>query len=139
MNGSLWSAPLLVALVVCFAGGCSAAPEERLATAWAAAADEDAEAFFLHFTEGSRDLLRGLQAVAERTRGDMAYLSPVFEVLPKGEVAESKIHNNLALVTVKAKRRQGEVRLLRERGEWCIDATTLPELWGPLRTSGKED
>ena len=126
----LLTAPLLSA--------CADPPDQRLTQAWDAAESEDFEAFVLFFTASSAELLRGLQQTAERTRGDLEYVAPVFEVLPKGEVTETRIRGNLALVEVKAKQRRGVVRLLKERGLWMIDATTLPELWLPMRSAGKD-
>ncbi len=134
---SCWLAVLLL-LTIPLVSACADPPDERLVQAWEAAELEDFEAFVLFFTAPSRDLLRGLAQTAKRTRGDLEYISPVWEVLPKGEVTETRIRGNLALVEVKAKRRRGVVRMLKERGLWMIDATTLPELWLPLREAGRE-
>lgn len=112
-------------------GGCADPPEARVAQAWQAGEAEDLEAFAKVFLPASAELIRGLDTVSTRTRGTLSYAKP-FDLLPKGEVVEVVERDNLAVVSVKAKGRSFDVRLLRERGIWYIDAFALPTLWEPM-------
>ena len=117
---------------------CADAPDERLVAAWEAAELEEEDRFLGFFTEQSAALLRGVATTKRRTRGDLAYLKSVYEVLPSGELVEVKERGNMALVTVKAKRKRFDIRMLREGGEWHIDALGLPHFWQPLAEAGED-
>ncbi len=132
------SRAILCVLATLVLQGCPASPDERVLAAWEAAELEEEGRFLGYFTEQSAALLRGAAATKLRTRGDLTYLDEVYDVLPPGELVEVKERGNMALVTVKARRERFDIRLLRERGEWHIDALGLPPFWEPLAEASEE-
>lgn len=131
-------ATLVPALLSLALVACADAPDARVLAAWEAADLEEQDRFLGYFTTQSADLLRGIAATKARTRGGLTYLDSVYDALPTGEVVEVKERGNMALVTVKAKRKRFDIRLLHERGEWQIDALALPHFWEPLTKAGDE-
>lgn len=126
--------PLLVALLgLALLAGCAESPEERLKGAWEAASAGDVPGFALYFTPASGELVRGVDGVKERTRAQLQYLNDVFEILPPGDVTRVRERGRLAVVSVEPRGGPYDVQLVKERGQWRIDAFTLPALWEPLR------
>jgi hypothetical protein len=123
----------MLLLLLSVGSGCADAPDDRYAQAVEAAAKTDAlEDYLLFFTQSSAEMLRGADRVARSKSKDLAYLKDVRTLLPETEVDGVEIRGNLALLTL-AGQDGKPIRMVQERGEWVIDATSLPRFWAPLR------
>ena len=108
--------------------------EEALETAEKA---EDLEDYLLFFSSASAEMLRGTHKVATSKSKDLAYLEDVRKILPAGEVQEVEERGNLALLKVEG-HSESPIRMIREKGEWVIDAYSLNSFWKPLRAEAEE-
>ena len=130
----------LLMMVGCFAlvSACAAPPDTRYEDAVEAAEKaEDLEDYLLFFTSASAEMLRGTNKVATSKSKDLAYLSDIRKILPTSEVTDVEERGNLALLTIDGN--DGKpIRMLREKGEWVIDAYSLAAFWKPLRAEAEE-
>ena len=97
---------------------------------------KDVELFAAQFTEGSADLILRLQEVSSRTRGELTYLEDIFTILPRGNVQGSEDDGQRAVVEVATETGTSQIVLLKEGGEWKIDALSLPRMWEPAGGDG---
>ena len=120
------------------AAGCADPPDDRYEDALEAAEKaEDLEDYLLYFTSASAEMLRGTNKVATSKSKDLAYLEDIRTILPGKEVEEVEERGSLALLTVSGN--EGKpIRMLREKGEWVIDAYSLSAFWKPLRAEAEE-
>ena len=117
---------------------CADPPDDRYEEALEAAEKaEDLEDYLLFFTSASAEMLRGTHKIATSKSKDLAYLDDIRKLLPKGEVEEVEERGNLALVKL-AGNDGPPIRMIREKGEWVIDAYSLPAFWKPLRAEAEE-
>jgi len=129
-------ATLLVAMVA-FVGACADSPETRYGDAVLAGKKaEDLEDYLLFFTTASAEMLRGTERVTKSKDNDFAYLQNVRTILPEKEVEEVEERGNLALVKLEGLDWK-PIRMIREKGEWAIDAYSLPTFWEPLRKAAE--
>lgn len=128
---SLRLAPVLFALLV---AACTAAPEERLAQARAAAADKNMDAFSTFFTRQSANFLRDMVRTASRSK--IPYLKDPYKILPEGDIESVTTEGLSTLIKVKGKRTSEEIRMFMENDEWSIDVYSLKALWAPLVGGG---
>ncbi|MEC9071293.1 MAG: hypothetical protein VX938_02900, partial [Myxococcota bacterium] len=101
-----------------------------------AAEIKDMERFAAQFTQRSSDLILRLQEVSTRTRGELTYLEDIFSILPQGNVQRSEDDGQRAVVVVGTETGSSEIVLLKEGGEWKIDAMSLPRMWEPAGGDG---
>jgi len=112
---------------------CSTSPRAVIEQAQAARRDRDQAAYLACFTDKSRRLLQNLRAVEDTTRKTLHYLSDPFVLLPEGPIEEPRsVEGNVAVVPVGSGKKRAEVVLLKEAGEWRIEALELPAFWEPL-------
>ena len=123
---------------VSLASACADPPDARYQDALEAAEKaEDLEDYLLFFTGASAEMLRGTNKVATSKNKDLAYLDDIRKILPTSEVEEVEERGNLALLTVEGNEGQS-IRMLREKGEWVIDAYSLTAFWKPIRAEAEE-
>jgi hypothetical protein len=122
-----------LALTVLSMASCAGTPGDAVRAAWEAREQEKVETYIQAFTERSGDLLRGMIATSERTRGALTYLDPLADLLPTGEIIADRVEGELGLVKVAAANGEYEIQCVRERGAWVIDGLELEALWAPLR------
>ena len=123
---------VIVALMA-IVGACADSPETRYGDAVLAGKNaEDLEDYLLFFTTASAEMLRGTQRVTKSKNNDFAYLQDVRTILPEKDVEEVEERGNLALVKLDGLDWK-PIRMIREKGEWAIDAFSLPTFWAPLR------
>ena len=125
-------------LLVSLTAACADPPEVRYANAVAAAGSDDTESFLSCFTQASAGVLRGMLATQERLVDGVAYLGDVRKILPEGEVAGVEVKARVAFVKIASRRGETTVRMVREEGQWVIDAMALPAFWEPLSKSREE-
>lgn len=128
-----WLGALLAVVAAATFGGCGEAPQEVYAAAKAAAQAKELEAFTATLSDRSAQLLRGLAATADESRGRYRYLEDPFGLLPIGDVQAEQERGNVTILKVgKSERDAEEVILLREREGWRIDVLDSPRFWDPL-------
>jgi hypothetical protein len=116
-----------------------ASPQERLASARAAAEQKQLDAYLLHFTAQSAEILRGLHDTWSRTKGNYGYTKDIFKLLPEGEITEEMDRGPAHLIKLGQKQKEVELTFLKEHAVWVIDGMQLPGLWQPMvdnRTEG---
>jgi hypothetical protein len=130
--------PLLLLVASLCIVACADPPADRYdAAVEAASKAEDLEDYLLFFTSASAEMLRGTHKVATSRNKDLAYLSDIRKLLPEAEVEEVEERGNLALVKLQGSE-SPPIRMIREKGEWVIDAYSLPSFWKPLRAEAEE-
>ena len=128
---TLWR-HLLLAVVGLTLAACADPPEVRYQQAQAAAELKEPGAYLLYFTNASADLVRNMERVRKRAGSEFTYLEDIFTLLPPGEVTDVRIRGEAAHLTVVHRNTPTTVRMLRERGEWVVDALELAAMWAPL-------
>jgi hypothetical protein len=123
----------LGALCLLLGSACAGSPGDTVRAAWEAREQEKVEDYLQSFTERSGDLLRGMIATSERTRGALTYLDPLDDLLPPGEIIADRVEGELGVVKVAASGGEYEIQCVRGRGAWVIDGLALEALWAPLR------
>lgn len=101
-----------------------------------AADSGDMDGFTAQFTERSSTLIRSLDTVSSRTRGELTYMKDLFSILPRGSVQGVEIEDERAVVLMATETGTSRVVLLKEGGEWKIDALSLPRMWEPAGGDG---
>jgi starvation-inducible outer membrane lipoprotein len=125
--------PLLLLLIALALAACSASPREVYERALAAREAKDLPAFLQCFSARTRKLLGNLSAVEEATRKKLAYLKDPLRLLPEAApTGEAREDGNLATLKVGSGRAEVEVVLVREGGEWKIEALELESFWAPM-------
>jgi hypothetical protein len=133
------SAILLAALLLV---ACSEGPDEVYQRALDARAAKDRVAYLACFTTRTQRLLERLDEVEALTRKKLSYLKDPFTLLPKGSTIASsqgkaKEKGNVARLRIKGGREDIEVVMLKEAGEWRIEALELEAFWGPMMRSAE--
>ncbi len=117
---------------------CSEAPDEVYQRALDARLAKDRVAFLACFTARSQRVLERLDEVEELTRKKLTYLQDPFVLLPeRGSHAAAKEKGNVARIVISGGREDIEVVLLREQGEWRIEALELDAFWAPMMRSAE--
>ena len=127
--------PLLL-LLVGLTPACAEQPEAPVLAAIEAAESGDMDGFTAQFTERSSTLIRSLDTVSSRTRGELTYMKDLFSILPRGSVQGVEIEDERAVVLMATETGTSRVVLLKEGGEWKIDALSLPRMWEPAGGDG---
>ncbi len=110
--------------------GCEETPDTRLEAFRTAADDKELPAYTEFFTKRSAAFIRGVVAVRERT--NLKYLTKVFELVPAGDVEESLVDGNMAILTVNDGSKTNKIRMLKEDGQWLIDIMDDDKIWAPI-------
>lgn len=127
---------LLLALLAFVA--CAESPDEVYQRALAARVAQDRDAYLSCFTARTRRMLERLDEVEEMTRKKLSYLKDPFSLLPNsGRLGSAKEKGNVARLVVTGGREDIEVVLLKEQGEWRIEALELEAFWGPMMRSAE--
>jgi len=124
---------LLLLLIALALAACTASPREVYERALAARQAADLPDYLQCFTGRTRKLLSNLTAVEEATRKKLAYLKDPFRLLPEAAPdGEAREDGNLATLKVGSGRAEVEVVLVREGGEWKIEALEMESFWAPM-------
>ena len=129
------AATCLVALLFL---ACAESPDEVYQRALDARTAKDSAAYLSCFTARTRRLLERLDEVEEMTRQKLTYLQNPFSLLPDGgQRGSAKEKGNVARFVVTGGREDIEVVMLKEQGEWRIEALELEAFWGPMMNSAE--
>ncbi len=118
--------------------GCSEEPDQVYQRALDARRAKDQAAYLACFTVRSQRVLERLDEVEEMTRKKLVYLQKPFTLLPEGTpLGTAREKGNVARLTVKGGRQDIEIVLLKEQGEWRIEALELDAFWAPMMRSAE--
>lgn len=117
---------------------CSSSPSDAYTRMVAAAKMDDRETFLSSFTEDSRHLIDALlelnDAYGPRTADPyrlLVYTEVVGEEMGEPEPVphESSAQRDVAFVTVAVRKKKRRIKMVKEDGEWRIDALALEAFW----------
>jgi len=124
---------LALLLVVLALAACAEGPEATWARALQARRDNDPAAYLACFTTRTRKVLANLEAFQQSTRKGLPWLKDPYVLLPEqGPTQPARVDGNVATLRVGDGKRELEGVLVREAGEWRIEALELPTFWAPL-------
>lgn len=130
----------LVVLVSWALAGCAAGPEATWDRAQQARRDKDTAAWLDCFTARTQKVLANLDAFQATARKDLRWLNDPFTLLPEGSPAQpATVEGNVALLRVGTGKHELEVVMIREAGQWRIEALELPTFWQPLAGAKEQE
>jgi|GEM_PF-2734296 len=136
MKTHLAAALLLVLMAL---PGCAAGPEATWNRAVQARRDKDLATYLACFTSKTQKVLANLDAFQATAKKNLSWLKDPYTLLPEATpTTAAKVDGNVALLRVGSGKKEIEAVLVREAGQWRIEALELPTFWAPL-ASGKEN
>lgn len=116
---------------------CTPGPAEQVTIAQEAAELGDLDAMAQVFTRRSSSLLQSLAEVDRQSQGQIQYMRSLTRLMPPGVVTEVRHEEDAVHVLLEDERRgTSSVILVKEAGQWKIDALRLPGFWAPLEGEG---